>query len=1457
MLDASSLLATGELGGGRIHVGGGWQGAGPLPQARRVTQAANVLIDASAIRLGRGGEVVLWSDVSDILSLTQAVGIIRARGGELGGDGGRVETSGYVLQVAGISVDTLSPKGRTGDWLLDPVNITIAASGGNLTPDQLRVGLLTSNVSISTAGSGSAVGVSPTYSAGAGDITISGQIESLSPNSLTLTADNNININSIIGMGGALTLNAGGTINLGANILTGGDQTYNGAVNLTAGVNLDSTGWNVVNYAWHASWEQLTARFGGPSVTFRVIGGTGAQGGSDGNSVGFAGGASGDYTATVALSGVTDAIIHAGTGGSAGANSASGNGGGAGGTGRAGYQGGTGGNAGSSGGSGGGGGGGAASVVSILGGTIVGGGGGGGAGGNNVSGDGETTGQGATSQVASGNAGGAGGSGGTPRPDGGGSGGGGGGILGGRGGVGADATTETSGRGGFAGTSGAVGVTVTGESLTAYAAAPANAAATTPAAGYNGFIRITGRLVASSTPGNITFASTINGAQALTISTGSGTVTFGGNVGVATPVGAMNINGAGVLLGAGTGTRTILSGGNQSWNAPLSLDSRSLWLETRGAVGSSFVIDLNQGLTKASGGDIAVDLRAHRDIFIGGSFTPATGKVDLRFEADYDSDGVTLSRDGVGFIQVGGSISTNGGVLRFGSGATASVNGASTLVGGDVYVTGASAATFNTGGGAFEVQGELLIGNASGLSVLTGGGATTFAGAIDAGNTYNMVAGDLLWTAAQTAAASGTQGAVGSTYLATITSRLENMIGIRAAGYTSAWIGGRRVSGVSTNPVWRWVTGPEGLLDSGRGLQFFTQNTTGSGGTVIGGAYNNWNAGEPNNAGGANTDSFSEPFLQFTGASGLWNDAQATGTMPRYVRETLLAASPLTVDAGVGAVTFPGAIGQKKALGNTAVTGGAITFGAATSVGANTLTVTASTSTTATAGAVTAASLVLHGAGAHTFTNAANNITTLAAGTVAQPVGGLSYFDTDALSVGTVGSVVGIRANGAVQVATGGILTLAAGVSAATADAAVVFRSAADILQNASLTMQTNGGDLVYWSNTGAATTGNRGILISDSSTLDTRTAADRLAATHTTGGGMIVLGGGSATATSAKGTTIPTGYALNYTNVPAGLMVGSYNGAVGHNANVRMFSGGGDVVWRGRSTQNIASLTIGISAFEGVVVNAGTTGDITLDGVAVGNNLAAGMDINGYRAGAATSSYLTVDGDILFTSSGTGATTNIGAQLAASNGFPVILTATGAGTVTIKGTTSGTGPDVQLTDVQLLSGSGSVSVIVERAGGKFSQYGTASAKFGQTASSVVTSSSANILVQADVLDITSTNGLAINTTGAVELTSFNTTGFTATPGISRLDVGGAVTSAATNIGSFTFGRTTNNSAVTLSAGGINARGPIRLYGTNLTIGIPLRTDAANAEILLQGTGFVQTAANLTTTGATSPIRLL
>ena len=101
----------------------------------------------------------------------------------------------------------------------------------------------------------------------------------------------------------------------------------------------------------------------------------------------------------------------------------------------------------------------------------------------------------------------------------------------------------------------------------------------------------------------------------------------------------------------------------------------------------------------------------------------------------------------------------------------------------------------------------------------------------------------------------------------------------------------------------------------------------------------------------------------------------------------------------------------------------------------------------ATAGAITAASLVLQGAGSHTFTNASNNVSTLAAGTVAQPVGAISYRDADALTVGTVGSVVGIRNGGTVQVTAGGALTIGSAVTTTGGD--LLFDAAGDLMLSA------------------------------------------------------------------------------------------------------------------------------------------------------------------------------------------------------------------------------------------------------------------------------------------------------------------------------------------------------------------------------------------------------------------------
>src|SRR6267154_3701484 len=116
--------ASGETGGGTILVGGDYQGGNPNVQnAQQTVISSDGIIRADAGTTGDGGRVIVWSDES-----TRFFGSISARGGAQGGNGGFVETSGKALQAFG-NVDTSAPNGNGGEWLLDPLDITIAATG--------------------------------------------------------------------------------------------------------------------------------------------------------------------------------------------------------------------------------------------------------------------------------------------------------------------------------------------------------------------------------------------------------------------------------------------------------------------------------------------------------------------------------------------------------------------------------------------------------------------------------------------------------------------------------------------------------------------------------------------------------------------------------------------------------------------------------------------------------------------------------------------------------------------------------------------------------------------------------------------------------------------------------------------------------------------------------------------------------------------------------------------------------------------------------------------------------------------------------------------------------------------------------------------------------------------------------------------------------------------------------
>jgi len=257
VMDRAQLDASGETGGGTVLVGGDYQGRNPEVLNAGVTYVGSqASIKANAIQNGDGGKVIVWAD-----DTTRAHGNLSAKGGVNGGNGGFIETSAHHLDVAGVSVNAQAPKGTAGRWLLDPIDVTIAATvdtGGALagtapsiwTPS--ATGSTITNTTIQTAlNADTSVTITTTGALSqAGDINVNAPIAKTAGAAATLTlqADNNININqSINSTVGALNLNLisrSGATNLGATTITlnGGTMTSafgagvnTGVVNLTAG----------------------------------------------------------------------------------------------------------------------------------------------------------------------------------------------------------------------------------------------------------------------------------------------------------------------------------------------------------------------------------------------------------------------------------------------------------------------------------------------------------------------------------------------------------------------------------------------------------------------------------------------------------------------------------------------------------------------------------------------------------------------------------------------------------------------------------------------------------------------------------------------------------------------------------------------------------------------------------------------------------------------------------------------------------------------------------------------------------------------------------------------------------------------------------------------------------------------------------------------------------------------
>ncbi|WP_210546922.1 filamentous hemagglutinin N-terminal domain-containing protein [Rhodoferax sp. PAMC 29310] len=158
-----------------------------------------------------------------------------------GGNGGFIETSAAHVKIANDArITTLAASGLNGTWLIDPVDFTIAANGGDITGTALGTLLASNSVTIQTAtGTNTATNL---YggSGSNGDIFVNDVVSWSANTALTLNAWRNININQTItasGATGSLALQYGqGTI------ASGNTATYNinAPVNLQAGPNFST-----------------------------------------------------------------------------------------------------------------------------------------------------------------------------------------------------------------------------------------------------------------------------------------------------------------------------------------------------------------------------------------------------------------------------------------------------------------------------------------------------------------------------------------------------------------------------------------------------------------------------------------------------------------------------------------------------------------------------------------------------------------------------------------------------------------------------------------------------------------------------------------------------------------------------------------------------------------------------------------------------------------------------------------------------------------------------------------------------------------------------------------------------------------------------------------------------------------------------------------------------------------
>ncbi|NET40089.1 MAG: hypothetical protein F6K19_50485, partial [Cyanothece sp. SIO1E1] len=251
VIDAN-VNAAGSFGGGTVRIGGDVQGQGQVPNAEQTLISSDAVINANALEVGNGGQVIVFANEE-----TQFFGTINAQGGAEAGDGGFVEVSGLDSLTFQGEVNTFAPQGSFGTLLIDPTNIVVVDAPEFDPGDLATVDEFADPDLVPGVGTFLSVGAINSASANVvlqatNDITFDAPVAIATAGvGLTAEAFNNITVNSdIFTNGGAVALSADfdgdgvGSASVNAPILTAGGSIAISAGGDIVANNLDSSSFS-------------------------------------------------------------------------------------------------------------------------------------------------------------------------------------------------------------------------------------------------------------------------------------------------------------------------------------------------------------------------------------------------------------------------------------------------------------------------------------------------------------------------------------------------------------------------------------------------------------------------------------------------------------------------------------------------------------------------------------------------------------------------------------------------------------------------------------------------------------------------------------------------------------------------------------------------------------------------------------------------------------------------------------------------------------------------------------------------------------------------------------------------------------------------------------------------------------------------------------------------------------